>query len=126
MTTSVDWSRANCAGTYADMFYYNAHESPLMIEHNTAENNPYTITHNWLRKVCDNCVIKNQCLEYALVHEEHGFWGGTSPAERAQIRIDLDLTLQEVYSPEMFDEYVIQSRLKQEETIKEEDYYGIY
>jgi hypothetical protein len=36
------------------------------------------------KNLCNTvCEIRNQCLEYALKHNEtHGIWGGTSPRER--------------------------------------------
>ena len=35
------------------------------------------------RTVCDNCIVKAQCLDYALANRaEKGLWGGTSPKER--------------------------------------------
>lgn len=36
---------------------------------------------------CNICPVKQQCLEYALVHhEEHGVWGGMTPSERGNSR----------------------------------------
>ena len=34
--------------------------------------------------VCNGCVVREECLAYALVHGEHGVWGGKS--ERARRR----------------------------------------
>lgn len=37
-------------------------------------------------RVCSNCVVIEECLEYALENkEEHGVWGGTSERERRRI-----------------------------------------
>lgn len=38
------------------------------------------------RKVCGSCIHKTECLEWAIVHERHGIWGGTTPRARAQMR----------------------------------------
>jgi WhiB family redox-sensing transcriptional regulator len=39
------------------------------------------------KKLCHTCVVKAQCLEYALAAGEHyGIWGGTSELERRKIR----------------------------------------
>lgn len=41
---------------------------------------------NRLRKICDGCSFRKECLVWAVHHEEHGFWGGTNEEERKQIR----------------------------------------
>lgn len=39
------------------------------------------------KKVCAGCVVRTECLEYALVNnEKFGLWGGTSERERARIQ----------------------------------------
>jgi WhiB family redox-sensing transcriptional regulator len=38
------------------------------------------------REICNECPVKAQCLEYALVNRiEHGVWGGCSERERRRI-----------------------------------------
>src|ERR1700709_2392962 len=38
------------------------------------------------RKICTDCPVINQCLEYALDQRiEHGVWGGCSERERPRI-----------------------------------------
>jgi WhiB family transcriptional regulator, redox-sensing transcriptional regulator len=40
------------------------------------------------RAVCAECVVKGECLSYALEHEDafhFGVWGGTTPKERRQL-----------------------------------------
>ena len=38
------------------------------------------------RRICDECAVKAQCLDYALGnHVDHGVWGGTSERERRRI-----------------------------------------
>lgn len=40
-----------------------------------------------VRKVCKRCVIKTDCLEFAMDNDiQHGIWGGTSERERRSIR----------------------------------------
>ena len=39
-----------------------------------------------LKNLCNNCPFTQPCQEYALAHEGHGFWGGTTPPERERIR----------------------------------------
>lgn len=38
------------------------------------------------KAVCRDCIVREECLEYALVYEKHGIWGGTSERERKRIR----------------------------------------
>lgn len=37
-------------------------------------------------RLCGNCPVKEACLEWALVHERFGIFGGTSPHRRRFIR----------------------------------------
>jgi WhiB family redox-sensing transcriptional regulator len=39
-----------------------------------------------LKRICNECPFKQACQEYALAHEGHGYWGGTTPPERERIR----------------------------------------
>jgi len=35
------------------------------------------------KKICSECAVKAQCLEYALENDQrHGIWGGTSDRQR--------------------------------------------
>lgn len=39
------------------------------------------------RQVCNNCQVRDICLEYALNNKEQfGIWGGTSERERRRLR----------------------------------------
>jgi WhiB family transcriptional regulator, redox-sensing transcriptional regulator len=39
------------------------------------------------RALCDTCVVRSECLDYALADADTvGVWGGLSTRERAQIR----------------------------------------
>lgn len=39
------------------------------------------------KKVCGECTVKSECLEYALAHDERfGIWGGLSERERRKLR----------------------------------------
>ena len=38
------------------------------------------------RKICAECPVKTECLEYALTYRiDHGVWGGASERERRRI-----------------------------------------
>ncbi len=43
-------------------------------------------------RLCNNCCVQQECLEYALENEvEHGIWGGLStPQREKQIRAQRD------------------------------------
>lgn len=39
------------------------------------------------QRICADCPVRTDCLEYALGHnEDHGVWGGASERERRRIR----------------------------------------
>jgi len=61
---------ANCLGVDPDLFFPERGAS-------TRE----------AKEVCRGCVVREECLEYALVNgEKFGIWGGMSERERRRIR----------------------------------------
>jgi WhiB family redox-sensing transcriptional regulator len=39
------------------------------------------------KKICLGCEVRNECLEYALAHDERfGIWGGLSERERRRLK----------------------------------------
>ena len=35
------------------------------------------------KKICEQCVVKTECLDYSLnIREPHGIWGGLNESER--------------------------------------------
>ena len=64
------WDLANCLGVDPDLFFPERGAS-------TRE----------AKEVCRGCVVRGDCLEYALAHsEKFGIWGGMSERERRRIR----------------------------------------
>jgi WhiB family redox-sensing transcriptional regulator len=62
--------RANCAGVDPDLFFPQRGAS-------TRE----------AKAVCGGCVVREECLEYALSNgEKFGIWGGLSERERRRVR----------------------------------------
>src|SRR3954454_5744361 len=62
--------QANCLGVDPDLFFPERGAS-------TRE----------AKSVCRGCVVREECLEYALVTgEKFGIWGGLSERERRRIR----------------------------------------
>jgi WhiB family transcriptional regulator, redox-sensing transcriptional regulator len=66
-----EWqSRANCMGVDPDLFFPERGAS-------TRE----------AKEVCRGCVVREDCLEYALANgEKFGIWGGLSERERRRLR----------------------------------------
>ncbi len=41
---------------------------------------------SWERKkVCAGCPVRDDCLDWALVHDEQGIWGGLTEGERRKL-----------------------------------------
>jgi WhiB family transcriptional regulator, redox-sensing transcriptional regulator len=38
------------------------------------------------RSVCARCLVRDECLAFAVQHKERGVWGGTSEQERQALR----------------------------------------
>ena len=63
-------ARANCMGVDPDLFFPERGAS-------TRE----------AKEVCRGCVVRDDCLEYALENgEKFGIWGGMSERERRRLR----------------------------------------
>ena len=61
---------ANCRGVDPDLFFPERGAS-------TKE----------AKRVCRGCVVRDECLEYALANgEKFGIWGGMSERERRRVR----------------------------------------
>lgn len=62
--------QANCLGVEPDLFFPERGEPT-----------------KHAKAVCEGCVVKAECLEFALVNgEKHGIWGGKSERERRRLR----------------------------------------
>ena len=64
---------ANCADTDSEAFF-------------TVEKTSTYTDIKMLRRICGNCIVVNQCLDYALKYEVMGYWGNTTEHERSRIR----------------------------------------
>lgn len=41
----------------------------------------------WAKQMCNECPIRQQCLEYAIVaDEQYGIWGGLTATERIALK----------------------------------------
>lgn len=39
-----------------------------------------------IKKLCGECPVLAECLNYAIVHENYGYWGGTNETQRRELR----------------------------------------
>ena len=72
---SIEWNQADCRGMNTDLFFMNREE--LQLE---------GMTYMSLRRICSDCPIRRDCLEYAFKYERHGMFGGVTGLERDLIR----------------------------------------
>lgn len=40
----------------------------------------------YIKKICNACPFRNECLQEAIVNRAHGYWAGTSDFERTGAR----------------------------------------
>jgi WhiB family redox-sensing transcriptional regulator len=76
--------QANCIGIDVNMFFTQEGSSTFEEE-------------NFLKRTCNACPVKFECLDYALNHAVLGWWGGTSEAKRRRLRKQLKITAQPMY-----------------------------
>jgi len=50
-----------------------------------------------LQRICNGCEVKKQCLNYALENTVEGYWAGTTPRARQQMRRSLNIKTKPVY-----------------------------
>jgi hypothetical protein len=70
----VNWDKAACAGMPTNLFYVFEELRP------SAAKDIFNI--NIMKRVCFACPLWRDCLQYALVSEDYGLWGGLLTAER--------------------------------------------
>jgi hypothetical protein len=113
-----DFTGAICPQTYPDAFYYpergddNKMKSINFMDEGTgAWGNPYGRLYDYLADVCVNCPVLKECFNYAVVHEEWGFWGGASPAERERIRDKHNIGFVDEFDSTAMDEAILSLRM---------------
>ena len=67
----VPWEAAACKGIWTPLFYPEQGGDNDLKE---------------LKLVCNGCPILEECREYAIWNETHGFWGGMLPRDRMRLR----------------------------------------
>lgn len=73
---SDEWrGQASCRDTNPDLFFPVGTTGPAIEQIEAA------------KAVCRECLVRQQCLEYALqTNQDSGIWGGTSEEERRKLR----------------------------------------
>lgn len=71
--------QANCVGIDVNMFFTEEGSSTFQEE-------------SFLKRTCAACLVKSECLDYALRHAVQGWWGGTSEIQRKRLRRQLNIT----------------------------------
>lgn len=76
-------TEANCNGIDVEMFF-------------SQEEEKHYKEPELLKRVCGNCTVKAECLDYALHHAVVGWWGGTSEKTRRAMRMKLNIIAEPV------------------------------
>ena len=73
-----EWAeRGACRGANTERFY--------AVDTTVQRDNPNK--YGSARRLCLACDVREECLEFALVHnEKYGMWGGLLPFERRRLR----------------------------------------
>ena len=79
-----DTSRAACKGIDVEVFF------PLK---ELWENRAYQKMQREATQICEQCEVKEPCLEYALANEPMGIWGGKTEFQRHILRKNRNLNL---------------------------------
>ena len=79
-----------CAGTDLDTWFPGENQARHSSEITAA------------KRVCKGCELMTGCLDWALRHEQHGIWAGTTETERRKMRreqgiVYVPLTFAELY-----------------------------
>jgi WhiB family redox-sensing transcriptional regulator len=77
-------TEANCIGIDVNMFF-------------TEDGSSTFIEENLLKRTCNACPVKSECLDYALNHAVLGWWGGTSEGQRKRLRQKLNITAEPLF-----------------------------
>lgn len=70
---NMERETAACIGIDTELFYLE-------------QNMEAAAMHRKLAPICASCPLLVQCRDHAIRHELFGYWGGTSAADRKEIR----------------------------------------
>lgn len=86
----VAWMKnANCIGTDTEAFFApddtrQYHDKPM------------------LRRICNACSVKSECVDYALRYAVQGWWGNTTDRERQNKRRQLNIIPIQIVSDRVY------------------------
>lgn len=80
-----DSDKANCKGQDTYLFFPT----------HSKKNGGFYQSQRLAIKYCENCQVKEPCLEYSLHYEPMGVWGGKTEVEREVIRQKRQIKLPE-------------------------------
>lgn len=66
----------NCVGTDPEAWFFQK------------GSNSHSRAFQTLQRICNECPLKDQCLEWAIRHEKSGIWAGTTVEDRERIRAE--------------------------------------
>ena len=72
MTRGTDWRELAACNGRLELFFGKVAERPQARERREAK----------ARKLCDMCVVRQPCRQFARENREYGFWGGENEEER--------------------------------------------
>ena len=75
---------SNCAGTDSEAFFTETGSSTYK-------------ELKMLKKICGDCTVQKDCLDYALKNNVMGYWGNTTEVERRRLRDRLGIIPRELY-----------------------------
>lgn len=82
-----DFSTAACRGESINTFF----PSPANANGGKVARMNYHFTVQRAMSICQQCPIQEKCLEYAILAEPHGIWGGTTEEEREYVRVKVGI-----------------------------------
>lgn len=123
-TVLPSFKGARCSEVGSNIWYYPDDDDPLGRKawHVGKHGRDTTIqtTYDALAGVCAHCPALLSCFNYAVHHEQWGFWGGTSRPQRMRMRETLGITLRELHNSDEADKMILESRRLREENLNEE------
>lgn len=122
-----DFDGAVCASTDPEIWYYSNFDSeseyrkvePVEIAGWTAG---YATTNAMLASICENCPVLKECFNYALHHEHHGFWGGTTSDNRRRLRHLHNIILEDPSDSRLTDRLIQATRNSYREVSNDESF----
>lgn len=51
----------------------------------------------YLKRLCEGCLVLDECRTWAIKHEAYGFWGGMTASERKAFRKKHGISYEEVW-----------------------------